>query len=270
MKHLIATLLVLASAVGLHAQTDTYNSKDRGAQFSEDTLTANVLVIPANKKMYTSYFDKQMCEANQIEFSALRDSILSGLAEQIAVAFQDSTTSGVIPESKSGYIEDMDFVYESITFKQDHMPQPKVEKTSFSKFQNRFKSKPKKPTKTGTYMEGGQIVTTTDYTPKFTSVQFNNTDFLFLLNRKYQSNYFVFVNLYEMVISTQSTQIDIQSENYPRVVKVHYTVVDKEGVEIGKGVAEMHCSSYDDKLDYLIDHTFTQVGHQIVADTPLN
>lgn len=270
MKKLFATICILASAAGLHAQiTDTYTSKDRGAQFSDDTLTANVLVIPANKKMYTSYFDKQMCQANSMEFSALRDTILTSLAAQIAVAFQDSTTSGVIPESKSEYAEDMDFVYESISYTQDDLPQPKTEENTLKKFQNKFKSKPKKPAKTGTYMENGQIVTHTDNTPKFTNIKFNNTDFLFLLNRKYQSNYFVFVNMYEMVISTQANQIEIQSENYPRVIRVHFTVVDVKGKEVSKGVAEMHSSSYDDKLDYLLPNTFLQLGHEIATQTPL-
>lgn len=270
MKKLFATICILASVVGLKAQiTDTYTSKDRGAQFSDDTLTANVLVIPANKKMYTSYFDKQMCQVNSMEFNALRDTILTSLAAQIAVAFQDSTTSGVIPESNSTYAEDMDFVYESVSYIQEELPQPKTEDSSLKKFQNKFKRKPKEPAKKGTYMENGQIVTYADNTPKFTNIKCNNTDFLFLLNRKYQSNYFVFVNMYEMVISTQADQMEIQSENYPRVIRVHYTVIDVEGNEVSKGVAEMHSSSYDDELDYLLPNTFSQLGREIASQTPL-
>jgi hypothetical protein len=227
-------------------------------------MNVDVMVIPAKYKLYSSYFDRQMMEANNLTFQELRDTILSSLAREVASAFNDSVPSGVILESKSGYVEDMDFVYESIEYKYDLLPEPKKKENTFTKWKKKLpKKEPKPEPKKGTYMEGGQIVSNPETKPRYTNIEVLNSDFLFLLNKRYHATTFVFINHYEMIISTDISQTQIQGDNYPREIQVHYTIVDVDGKEIHSGMVTHHASSFDDKLDYLIGTSFLQIGHQI-------
>ena len=246
------------------AQEDTYNTVTRRAQLSADTMTVDIMVIPAKYKLYNSYFDRQMITANDIEFAKLRDTTLSTLAYQIAVAFNDSVPSGVIPESTSEYEEDMNFVYESIHYVYEAIPVRKEKETTLTKWTKKLpKKQPKPEPKKGTYMENGQIVSNPETKPQYTNMEVLNPGFLSILNQKYKANTFVFVNQYEMVIPTEVDQIAIQSDNYPRVLKVHYSVVNLDGKVIHSGLVVQHSSSYDDKLDYLFESSFLQIGNQI-------
>lgn len=264
MKKLGLLFLTSVTALSSFAQEDTYNTESRRAQLSSDTMTVDIMVIPSNTRLYNSYFDRQMIAANDIEFNTLRDTTLSTLAYQIAVAFNDSVPSGVIPESTSAYREDMDFVYESFEYKFERVPEPKGKETTLNKWKKKLpKKEPKPEAKKGTYMENGQIVTNRETHPQYTNIVILNPGFLSILNQKYTANTFVFVNQYEMVIPTATDQISIQSDNYPRIIKVHYSVVDLNGKVIHSGLVTQSSSSYDDKLDYLFETSFLQIGHQI-------
>lgn len=266
MKKLIFIwVAILGFTFTTSAQEDSYNSKNRKGQFSTDTMTVDVMVIPASFKMYSSYFDKKMMEANSISFNQLRDTILSSLANEVAAAFNDSIPSGVILESKTGYREDMDFVYESTQYNFKPVPEPKEKETTLNRWKKKVtKKEPEPEPRKGTYMEGGQIVSNPETKPMYTNIQVLNSDFLFVLNKRNHATTFVFINQYEMSIPTDVSQVQIQGDNYPRVIKVHYTIVDVEGKELHSGVVTRNSSSYDDKLDYLIGTSFYQIGKEIM------
>jgi len=266
-KIIASLLLIIAVGFSSQAQDDTYNTEERKAQLSTDSMNVDIMVIPANYKLYSSYFDRQMIEANNISFHDLRDTILSSLADEVALAFNDSVPSGVILESKSGYPIDMDFVYESIQYTYEVVPQPKEKESTFGKWKNKVSKKDKKPEpKKGTYMEGGQIVSNPETRPMYTNIKVLNNDFLYLLNKRYHAKTFVFINHYEMAISTSTHQVAIQSDNYPRIIVVHFTIVDVTGTEIHSGVVTRNASSYDNKLDYLIGTSFYQIGREIMIN----
>jgi hypothetical protein len=264
MKKLGLLILAIVSSSFVFAQEDTYNTENRRAQLSSDTMTVDFLIIPASKRLYNSFFDRQMIEANNIDFNTLRDTTLSTLAYQVANAFNDSLPSGVIPESNSEYAEDMNFVYESIEYKYELVPELKKEETTLNKWKKKLpKKKQKEEPKKGTYMENGQIVSNPESNPQYTNIEVLNSDFLFVLNQKYKATTFVFINQYEMVIPTHVDHVGLQSDNYARVLKTHYSIVNMDGKVVHSGLVTQSSSSYDDKLDYLFETSFLQIGHQI-------
>lgn len=263
-RSVVFSLLFLGMSFSVVAQDDSYNTKDRKAQLSDDSLNVDVMVIPANPKLYNSFYDKQMAEANHITVYQLRDTIMKSLTEQISKAINDSVSTGIIPESKSGYAEDMDFVYDALTYSYDLIPVPKEEGTTVDKWKGKFKKKETKPEpQRGTRMENGQIVTNPETRPRYTNAHVVNSGFLQILNMRYQPKTFVLINQYEMVFATQATQTGIQGDNYPREIKVHYTIVDELGNELYSGIVIRNSSSYDDKLTNLINVSFAQIGREI-------
>jgi hypothetical protein len=267
MKKIGLIILALVSSLLALAQEETYHSENRRAQLSSDTMTVDFLIIPASKRLYNSFFDRQMIEANAIDFKTLRDTTLSTLAFQVANAFNDSLPSGVIPESESSYPEDMNFVYESIEYRYELVPVRKEKESTLNKWKNKLpKKEPKPEPKKGTYMENGQIVSNPESKPQYTNIEILNSDFLFVLNQKYKATTFVFINQYEMVIPNHVDQISLQSDNYPRILKVHYSIVNIEGKVVHSGLVTQSSSSFDNKLDYLFENSFLQLGHQIRMD----
>lgn len=268
MKKIVASfILVFAAASSLLAQDDTFNKYDRQGQLSKDSVNVEVMVIPTNPELYNSFFDREMMEVNKVSFYTLRDTILMTLSQKVTQAIEDTLTCAVLPESQTGYTEDMAFVYESISYSYELVPQPAEEVTTLNKWKKKFKNsdEPEEPKK-GTYMQDGQIVTQQDNQPRFTNINITNPDFLYVLNKKYHANQFVFINKFEMEISTNITQIDIQSDNYPREIRVHYTIVDEKGKEVTSGLIIRNSSSYDNQLSYLFDQNLTQIGIEIARE----
>ena len=247
------------------AQDDTYNKYDRDGQLSKDSVNVKVMVIPTNPELYNSFFDRQMMEVNNVSFYKLRDTILMSLSHKVSEAINDSMASAVMPESQSGYVEDMAFVYESIRYTYELVPQLPEEVSAVNKWKKKLTKKDTKEPeeRKGTFMDQGQIVTNAETRPRYTNVKIVNPDFLYLLNKRYHAETFVFINQYEMEIATTISQIDIQSDNYPREIRVHYTVMDVEGNEITSGIVIRNSSSYDNQLNFLIDESLTQIGVEI-------
>ena len=273
--------IFLIQFVGL-AQDDTYNKHKRKGQLTGDSVRVNVMVIPTNPELYNSFFDKQMFEKNKMDFYALRDTILMETSFKVSEAITDSTTSAVIPESQTGYKEDMAFVYESINYTYDLSTNLHLFKTYNSsdlidwarnstteKWKKKL-TKPKPEEKKGTYMKDGQIVNEMDNRPRFTNVKIVNPDFLTLLHQKYEAKMFVFINQFEMVISNNITQIDIQSDNYPREIRVHFTVLDEKGKELSSGLVVRNSSSFDDEIAYLINESLKEIGVEIARFVPFS
>ncbi len=265
MKKILASFtFFLFTFTGLWAQDDTFNKYDRQGQLAKDSTNVEVLVIPTNPELYNSFFDREMMEVNNISFYTLRDTILMTLSQKVAQAIRDTLACSVLPESQTGYTEDMAFVYESISYSYELVPQPVEEVTTINKWKKKIKkSDPQEEQKKGTYMQEGQIMTNQETRPRYTNIKITNPDFLYVLNKKYHANQFVFINKFEMEISTNITQVDIQSDNYPREIRVHYTVVDSSGVEVTSGLIVRNSSSYDNQLEYLFNESLTQIGVEI-------
>lgn len=265
-KILFFVLVWMSIATTAFAQDDTYNKYDREGQLSKDSVNVKVMVIPTNPELYNSFYDRQMMEINNLSFYTLRDTILMTLSHKVAEVINDTVASAIVPESQSGYKEDMAFIYESITYTYELVPQPKEEVSTLNKWKTKLSKKEPKPEKRkGTFMEEGQIVTNAETRPRYTNVKIINPDFLFVLNKRYHAETFVFINQYEMEINNEISQIDIQSDNYPREIRVHYTVIDVTGKEITSGIIIRNSSSFDNKLDYLFNNSFEMIGEEIVT-----
>lgn len=266
-KVLLLVFIWISIASTGFAQDDTYNKYNHEGQLSKDSINVKVMVIPTNPELYNSFYDRQMMEVNNLSFYKLRDTILMTLSQKVSEAINDTVSSAVVPESQSGYTEDMAFIYKSITYTYELVPQPQEEVSTLHKWKNKIAKKEPEPEKRkGTFMEEGQIVTNQETRPRYTNVKIVNPDFLFVLNKRYHAEIFVFINQYEMEINNEISQIDIQSDNYPREIRVHYSVIDVDGKEITSGIIIRNSSSYDNQLDYLFNTSFEMIGNEIESN----
>ena len=147
MKKVLFFVFVWMSVATAIAQDDTYNKYDREGQLSKDSVNVKVMVIPTNPELYNSFYDRQMMEVNNLSFYKLRDTILMTLSHKVSEAINDTFASAVVPESQSGYKEDMAFIYESITYTYELVPQPEEEVSTLNKWKNKLSKKEPEPEK---------------------------------------------------------------------------------------------------------------------------
>ena len=56
----------------------------------------------------------------------------------------------------------------------------------------------------------------------------------------------------------------LQTDNFPREIRLHYTVMDLDQNHIAGGLIIYHSSSFDNGLEYLTTETFSAMGRQIL------
>ena len=209
--------------------------------------------------MYYSYFDKPMMENTGLEYQELRDSIILCMAERFASAINDSISSAVIPDFREGNDRAMAYLHGGLNYDYPEVPGKEAKKSGLFKKKKRKEDEPKP----GTRVEQGEIIHVHDPDVHYTNVKRADEDMLFLFNRIHKSTIFVFINQYEMKLPGTIGQPMLQTDNFPREIKLHYTVLDLDQKHIAGGLIIYHSSSFDNGLEYLTTETFSAIGRQI-------
>lgn len=267
-------LLLSAPLIGM-CQDDTYNFGEKTSNSLEisEEYQGEVMVVPFELRLYYSYFDKHFVRENNLGVEAVREKFRRGLIDKIAEVSAKSKRSTSPSEDGSFNESELTMIHKSLTYSKADVP-IKEEKSKaeeqLDKLKAKFKKKkPKKEPKTGTYIENGQLVTVRDTKEKYMKSEVKNADFLFALNEKYTSETFIIINQLEILYPQQMDQTAIQSGEYPREIRVHYTIIDKEGKEINGGLAKNRFPNTINNIDQIIENYFPAIAEQIVADIPV-
>lgn len=275
-KYIFSLGVVLASLSSFAQVDDTYNYGSKGSnstELSEDML-GELMVIPFDLRFYYSYFDKHFVRENNLSVEEIRERFRIGLNKKIAEAAsaQKKPTS---PYKEGGFnMPELAVIYNSLSYKKANVPVKEEDKTKVQKLTDKWKKKfkkndSKKKEKTGTYIKNGQIVTVRDNNEKYMKAEVKNEDFLFVLNKKYTSEIFILVNQLEIMFPIQIAQTSIQSGHYPREIRVHYTILDKSGKEIGGGLVKEQFPSTLNNIEKIIEEHFTTIANTIVKELPI-
>ena len=273
MKYLFLLSSLLITSLGL-AQDDSYNydnaEKPRTLEISEKQGYS--AVIPFDLKLYYSHFDREMCKANNMDPVALRESIRLAFMQSFESAIDTSkSTISLIQEGKFD-ADELNMIHGGIGYNSQVIPEKvdsnetEIKKLS-KKLKKKFKKK-EKPKKTGTYIENGQIVTVKDTRKKYTASHIKNEALLVVLNQKYTNEVFVFINKFELTFPTNSSQSDIQHGRYQKEVKVHYSILSKEGKELTGGIASTLFPYEYKTIESLQEQVFPELVNMIMQDVP--
>ncbi len=260
-KHSIFAILLLIHFAAFSQWDETYKIGQNGRTRITDSTVTPIMVVPLSPMMYYSYYDKQMVDENVMDVKRLRDTIRLVLAMKVAEVFDDSVTTRVIPEALTGNEADLKPLYNAISFTHPEVPPVKTEEKKPVFKKSKKKSKNEKPK--GTYIENGQIISIPDYTEHYTNAVVKDTDLLALVHHRNKTNIYVLINKYEMTMPDEVRQVDIQSGNFPREIKVSYTIVTYLGKELDSGLIKVDVTSFDDRLDTLFGYPFEFIGSEI-------
>ena len=95
------------------------------------------------------------------------------------------------------------------------------------------------------------------------NTKLTNVEVIEYLNKKYLSEYFVFIN--ELDIKNNMDSYDINTDTYQREVTVHYSILDKTGKTISAGVATSSFSSKENNPKKIVAQCFSPIATYIAA-----
>jgi len=212
-------------------------------------IVGKFMIVPFEPKMYMSEFDQKFNEQTKWSFNQIREYFRHQLDNQLKLKFQ-SIQSPVVSFYNDSIktAKDLDYIYKSTTISFDLLDKPTA---------------PTEENKKQSGIKNGQIVVEISADKKFTNLKTNNNELIPYLNKKYQSEYFIFIN--ELDFKSVPDSYNAATDTHQREVVVHYTIIDKNSKLITAGAATAKFTSKDNHPKKIAALVFPAIASYIVA-----
>lgn len=196
----------------------------------------------------------------------LRWSLDFSLAEKIKTNYK---IMPLLRNQTEGGQRDLDRIYGSVGYqyekrviKEDETRKPILNPKQL--FAKRDASKEK--TQTG-IVEGQIVMEEKNHEKEYMNVTIKDETLIPYLSNKYGTDLFVFINQFEIKKAFASGS-DVPYSNYGREVKVHYTILDKDGNQIWGDVIVAHIPPKTDDIEDIIKIAFKPIAEQLSTNIP--
>ncbi len=212
-------------------------------------ITGKIMIVPFEPKMYMSEFDQKFNEPTKWNFNQIREYFRHQLDSQLKLKFQSIASPVVsfyIDSAKTA--KDLDYIYKSTAISFDLIDKPTA---------------PTVENKKESGIKNGQITVEVSADKKFTNIKTTNNELIPYLNKKYKSEYFVFIN--ELDIQSVPESYDMATNTYQREVTVHYTIIDKDSKLILAGAASAKFTSQENNPKKVVALVFPSIANFIAT-----
>lgn len=201
-------------------------------------LYNKVMIIPFEESMYVCGVQTQLGVASKKTHSE----IVQYFRESTALELQNQFLYRYNTVSLLHYndtTKDLYKAYDAVSYKFEIAPAEEAEeepKTAIDKAKSLFKKKePKKPNYQRGSTSNGQIVSQKNTDQKFANIVVRKKENLTYLSEKYKADLFVYVTEFD-IENDMSNPAAFVNGDYKRVLKLHYSMVDKDGKVVEKGL----------------------------------
>ena len=250
------SLVFLASWLLLLGSFSAQNNAtmQSGSQKENHILTIKdnrkVLVIPFNPKLYMSEIDRSINRETNQSFTEIRHTFRVGLDFNVLAELKKTFSAASLMLDTLKTFQDLNMIYKGIDYKYDPVPATNKGKVKTDNYNAKSQ------------INGGQIVVKVDETARFMNTTVTNPSLLSILQKKYGADLYVFVN--ELDIKNEIDNSGIAMTNdYKRVIAVHYTVMDATGKVITGGLATDKFASTLNTPKKIIAEHFSTIGNEI-------
>lgn len=236
-------MLFISFSAMSFAQEGTRNT-ETGAKGA----SGKICLVPFEPKLYMSEIDKKINEQTKWNWETIRENFRHELDAQLKLKLQSTFTVLSFYADSAKMAKDLDYTYNSTGLSYDPVGKPTDAKTA-------------NPTKSG--ISNGQIVVEQSGDKKFMNTKLSNAEVLPYLNKKYSSEYFIFIN--QLDIKNDMNSYDISTDTYQREVTVHYSILDITGKTINAGIATSRFSSKENNPKKIVSLCFSPIATYIAA-----
>lgn len=260
MKFRVLAILLAIITIQLKAQHSTMRFTDKPINLNRQSL----LLVPFESKMYITDVNKQLAEANNLSSAEILKRFTSAIDQSILYSFEQSCNVSSFyllddEESKT----DLTYVYQNRKLEYELVSETE-EKSKAEKLKSKLKKK-EDTRYQGASIVGGQIVSKRDDRERYMKAVIRDQKMLDSMVSKFDNNFFLFVN--ELDIRTNySDATAMQSMNYTREIKLHYTLYHKSGEILSTGISRTTFPSTQNDINVIIKRYFPILAQQIHND----
>jgi len=190
----------------------------------------NVMVVPFDPILYSSDIDREIGRREGFAFEEIREKFRYSLDFTIG-SYLKTNYFVIAPLRERDEVvkTDLAYLFSSVNYNYQAIPSGSVEgKTEGVETHKRSSSSKQDKS---TILKNGQITTTTNPGEKFMCTVIKDKEALTYLNKKYKTDYYLFINQFEIKTDLANIQLNKQ------LLKVHYSVFDNKGKLINGGIA---------------------------------
>ena len=267
---LLAGLTVCAMVVGQSVYGPTNDSLYLG--FYRDSIALlerpTIIISPFHPKRYISEIDHEIAKGTNYNFQHTRGFFRKGLDNALIIAAKEHNDYVNLHADDPVLNEDLDFLYKVVSVSVVPYEPPVIEsdqgfKSKLASYWERIQTNVDPAPDPGTRIEQGQIVSVADHRELISKARVVNRLGFDSLAPKYEADYFIFINEINF-FNAASNQQELESDRYNRLIKVHYSVYDKDGIELFSLVKKRYFSSYQNDLPSIITDEILPVGYDVI------
>ena len=224
----------------------------------------SVLIIPFEPRLYISDIDNQIAVKNEMNFQDIKAKFRAALDQNIFIALKPyfSPLSFYTLDEEEARTE-LSYIYNSIGYKYEVMETEVKDESKGKQFLNKFKKKDQEEEYVEAGVNNGQIVSRVDNREKYMKTVLSNDQLLSNLNKKYQAEYYVFINELDIKRGGES-QYTNSNTTQDRTIKVHYTIFNNKE-EVSSGAIITAFNGNENDINKIIKTQFGIIAEKLVG-----
>jgi hypothetical protein len=225
----------------------------------------SVLIIPFEPRLYLSDIDNQIAVKNEMNFQDIKAKFRAALDQNLFLTLKPYFTPlSFYTLNEEEARTELSYIYNSIGYKYEVLEVEVEEETKGKKFANKFKKKENNDEYIEAGVNNGQIVSQVDNREKYMKTVISNDELLPTLNKKYQAEYYIFINELDIKRGMESQYVNSNKELEGRTIKVHYTIFNNKE-EVSSGAIFTLLEGNENDINVIIKSQFGIIAEKIVS-----
>lgn len=238
--------------------------------YSYDPSMQQVLIIPFDPYLYFSDADDEMAAASNMHRTKIRQVFrrrMNALLDH--PAYENIHLLG---GKANDSISDLNKIYSSVTYNYQEAlynpsyiepgvaPHHKVSNSNNKSWLQKQKEKI-------TTDESGKKAVTARDNGKYFGVLIRNPEFFNYFNRKYNTDYYVFINQFEVKTNYENC-LDRAAQNFDRTFTTHFSIFNSSGKQIAGNKFKLHYNSNSNNVQQIVTENMLKIAERILAELP--
>lgn len=261
---LITCLLILTFTVFSSHKSFSQETTKGDVTINNAVDKNSVLIIPFEPRLYLSDIDNQIARENGMTYQDIKAKFRAALDQNIFIALKNYFTPlSFYTLNEEEARTELSYIYNSIGYKYEVLEVEVEEETKGKKFVNKFKKKENNDEYIEASVQNGEVVSQVDNREKYMKTVLSNNQLLTSLNKKYQAEYYIFINELDIKKGVDS-QYTNSNKTQDRAIKVHYTIFNNKE-EVSSGAIITAFDGNENDINKIIKSQFGIIADKIVS-----